>query len=154
VTVAPLADHPQLITAVARMRWQEWGDEPGREQLAWWVDVTRLEAGRDRLPVTWVAFDERGEALGAVGLAEYDIDERRDRSPWLVGMIVRADLRRHGIGRRLVATLEDWARAQAYARAWVATGDPAVGFYQACGWELHETFERADETTTVLSRRL
>jgi len=26
VTVAPLADHPQLITAVARMRWQEWGD--------------------------------------------------------------------------------------------------------------------------------
>ncbi|MBI2761119.1 MAG: GNAT family N-acetyltransferase, partial [Chloroflexi bacterium] len=114
VTVQFLADHEQLIAAVGEMRWQEWGHPPEPEDLAWWVDVTAREAGRDRLPVTWVAFDDRGDALGAVGLAEYDIEERRDRSPWLVGMIVRADRREQGIGGRLVAQLEAWAGSQGY----------------------------------------
>jgi hypothetical protein len=42
--------------------------------------------------MTWVASDQSG-ALGAVGLGLFDIEERRDRSPWLLGMIVRPDRR-------------------------------------------------------------
>jgi len=38
--------------------------------------------------MTWVASDQSG-ALGAVGLGQFDIEERRDRSPSLLGMIVR-----------------------------------------------------------------
>ncbi len=114
VTVRLLADHAQAIPAVGRMRWQEWGHPPEPDDPAWWVDVTRREAGRDRLPITWVAVDARGDALGAVGLAAYDIDERRDRSPWLVGMIVRADRRGRGIGGQLVAALEAWAGSRGY----------------------------------------
>lgn len=155
VTVQLLADHERLIAAVGEMRWQEWGHPPEPEDRAWWVDVTAREAGRDRLPVTWVALNERGDALGAVGLAEYDIDERRDRSPWLVGMIVRADRRGEGIGGRLVAALEAWAAARGYERVWVATGGRAVDFYRKCGWELSETFERASvEVTIVLTKVL
>ncbi len=155
VTVQLLADHERVIPAVGRMRWEEWGRSPEPEDPAWWVDVTRREAGRDNLPVTWVALDERGDALGAVGLAEYDIDERRDRSPWLVGMIVRADRRGMGIGGRLVAELETWASSHGYERVWVATGGRAVDFYRKCGWDLSETFERAaEEVTTVLTKAL
>lgn len=155
VTVQLLADHAQLIPAVGQMRWQEWGRPPEPEDPGWWVDVTMREAGRDRLPVTWVALEERGDALGAVGLAEYDIDERRDRSPWLIGMIVRADRRGSGIGGLLVAQLEAWAGTQGYKQVWVATGGRAVGFYRKCGWELSETFERAaGEVTTVLTKVL
>ncbi len=35
------ADRPQLIRAVAEMRWREWEDEPGREELSWWVEAGR-----------------------------------------------------------------------------------------------------------------
>jgi hypothetical protein len=49
-------------------------------------------AGSSHLPVTWVASDGSG-ALGAVGLGQFDIEERRDRSPWVLGMIVRRDRR-------------------------------------------------------------
>lgn len=137
------------------MRWAEWGHPPEPEDPTWWVDVTRREAGRDGLPVTWVALDERGEALGAVGLADYDIDERQDRSPWLVGMIVRTDRRGRGIGVQLVAHLEAWASIHGYKRIWVATGGQAVDFYRTCGWQSSETFERATgEVTTVLTRAL
>lgn len=155
VTIRLLADHEQLIAAVGQMRWQEWGHAPEPEDPAWWIDTTAREAGRDRLPVTWVAVDERGDALGAVGLAEYDIEEQRDRTPWLIGMIVRADRRGTGIGGLLVAQLEAWASARQYERVWVGTGGRAIDFYRKCGWELSETFERASgEATAVLTRRL
>ena len=52
VRIALLADHLELIAAVGRMRWREWGDPPDPEDPVWWVDVTRREAGRERLPVT------------------------------------------------------------------------------------------------------
>ncbi len=154
VTIELLADHVGLIPVVGQIRWREWGHPPEPGELSWWVDVTRREAGRERLPVTWVALDKRGEALGAVGLAEYDIEERRDRSPWLIGMIVRADLRGRGIGRQLVARLEAWAGDHGFTQLWVATG-PAAGFYQKCGWESVETLARtAGETAVILTRRL
>lgn len=31
------------------------------------------------------------------------------------------------------------------------SGDPAVGFYQACGWTIAETFDRLGEKVTVLT---
>ncbi|MGE0544352.1 MAG: GNAT family N-acetyltransferase [Dehalococcoidia bacterium] len=154
VTIQLLADNEHLIAAVGEMRWREWGHAPEPEDPAWWVDTTAREAGRDRLPVTWVAIGEDGEALGAVGLGEFDIEERRDRSPWVLGMIVRLDRRGAGIGRRLLAQLAAWTGAQGYDQVWVATGGPAIGFYQACGWELIETVEQASgETATVLTKR-
>lgn len=154
ISIELLVDHPHLIPAVGEMRWREWGHAPEPERLDWWVDVTAREAGRAHLPVTWVAIDEHGQAVGAVGLGQFDIEERRDRSPWVLGMIVLASQRGRGIGGRLMSALEAWAAQRGYSRAWVATGE-AVGFYQKCGWELVETFTRSSgEVTSVLTKAL
>jgi GNAT superfamily N-acetyltransferase len=147
-----LADHPDLIGAVGELRWQEWAlVDPDRPELAAWVDVTARESGRAGLPVTFVAIDEAGAAAGAVGLGQFDPDERRDRSPWVLGMIVRSESRGRGVGRLLLDALRAWASERRYERLWVATGDPAVSFYQACGWTAAETFERPGGTVTVLT---
>jgi predicted N-acetyltransferase YhbS len=154
VSVLLLADRPDLIDAVGDMRWREWWRHSGREERAWWVDTTRRESGRDALPVTFVAVDDLDEAVGAVGLGEYDLEERRDRSPWVLGMIVRSDRRGAGVGRALLARLESFAAGRGDARVWVATGDPAVAFYQRCGWRLEERLRHASgDETCVLSRR-
>jgi GNAT superfamily N-acetyltransferase len=156
-----LADYAHLIPAVGEIRWREWAAEEVRYgaiekgELDWWIDVTALEAGRDGLPITWVAIDEEGNALGVVGLGEFDIEERRDRSPWVLGMIVEETYRGAGIGRQLLGALEAWARDRGYGQVWVATGDPAVDFYRRCGWGLTETLSRAHgDTTHVLMKRL
>jgi GNAT superfamily N-acetyltransferase len=155
VEVHLLADHESLIAAVGEIQWREWGHPPEPEDRDWWIDVSAREAGRRLLPITWVAIDARGEAVGAAGLGEFDIEERRDRSPWVLGMIVRPDRRGTGIGRRLLSRLESWAREQGCGQVWVATGDQASGFYQACGWQLIERFERGTgETAVVLSKHL
>jgi GNAT superfamily N-acetyltransferase len=153
ITVHLLAERPDLVPVIGEIRWREWGHPPEPTDLSFWVEVTGQEAGVDRLPVTWVATDRAGEAVGAVGIGEFDIDERRDTSPWVMGMIVRADLRGRGIGRSLLRRLEAWAVASGHPKIWVATGPSAVGFYRCCGWEIAEMFERPPfGETTVLTR--
>ena len=155
VAIQLLAENAKLIPAIGELRWREWGHAPEPEDLDWWVDVTAREAGRDHLPITWVAIDRRGGALGAVGLGAFDIAERRDCSPWVLGMIVRPDCRGMGIGSLLLAHLEAWASTQGYERVWVANEGPAIGFYRRCGWELRDVIERASgERIAVLTKRL
>lgn len=153
--IALLADYPQLIPAVAEIRWKEWGNPTDPRSLDYWVDITRRESGRDDLPVTWVAINAQGEAVGSIALDWFDIDERRDRSPWVVGVIVRADLRGQGIGGRMLPVLEDWAKPRGYLRLWVATGGRAVDFYRKCGFELSEIIRRhSEEAVSILSKDL
>ena len=149
-----LADRPDLVEAVTDLRWREWGHQPEPTDRDWWRDATIREAGRETLPLTWAVSDPSG-ALGAVGLGRFDIAERRDRSPWLLGMIVRADRRRGGLGRLLLSHVEEWARGHGFDQVWAANEGSAVDFYRRCGWEAHETVERdARPTVTVLSKRL
>jgi GNAT superfamily N-acetyltransferase len=155
VSVELLADHPQLIPAVGEIRWREWGHPPEPEELDWWIDVTAREAGQDQLPITWVAINPHGEVVGAVGLGKFDIEERRDRSPWVLGMIVKEPSRGLGIGSKLMKALEIWAYQHGYAQAWVATGGPAVDFYRKCGWQLTEIMQRTSgETASILTKSL
>jgi GNAT superfamily N-acetyltransferase len=154
VRVELLADNPHLVSAVGEMRWREWGHPPEPDSLGWWIDVTAREAGRDDLPMTWVAIDHLGQAVGAVGLGQFDIEERRDRSPWVLGMIVVVQHRDMGIGGQLLGSLEAWAYQHGYSRVWVATGR-AVKFYQRWGWELTESFERpSGEIVSILVKSL
>ena len=81
--------------------------------------------------------------------------ERRDRSPWAIGVIARTDSRNLGIGALIMTELERWAAERGYVRLWVATGGRAVRFYERCGWEVHETIERTnDDAVTVLTKRI
>jgi GNAT superfamily N-acetyltransferase len=155
VAIHLLADNADLIATIGELRWREWGHAPDPEDLDWWVNVTAREAGRDHVPITWVAIDERGVALGAVGLGEFDIEERRDHSPWVLGMIVRPDRRGLGIGRLLLAHLEAWAEIHGFKQVWVANEGPAISFYRTCGWDLSETVERVSgESVSVLTKLL
>jgi len=154
LTVTLLADSLASAEAVADMRWREWGHPPESEDPAWWLQTTVREAGREELPVTFVAHGLAGQVLGAVGLDAYDLDERQDTSPWVTGMIVRRDLRGTGVGRALLRHLERWAAEHRIAEAWVGT-DLALGFYQRCGWTLQETFTtRTGQQMDVLHKDL
>jgi GNAT superfamily N-acetyltransferase len=149
VEIRLLADLPELIPAIGRMRWREWAESSGHTDVAWWVETTRREAGREGLPVTYVAVDGTGEALGAVGLGGFEEDQPHDRSPYVWGMVVRADERRGGVGRALLARLD----ALGYPQIWVVTGDPAVPFYRRCGYRRVERRRRANGRWDTVLRR-
>lgn len=135
VEVELLADAPHLIEPVGRLRFAEWGHDGDVDE---WIATTRREAGRDDLPVTWVAVDETGAALGAVALGPSDVPGRPELMPCVWGMVVRADLRGRGIGRLLLQRLERFAVDRGHPVVWVLTGPPAVGYYERCGWQRAE----------------
>jgi len=153
ISIHLLADLPHLIEPVGRIRWRQWGRPPEPVDPTWWIETTAREAGRDGLPITFVAVDGPGRAVGAAGLGEFDLAEIRDRSPWVLGMVVQADCRGWGVGRRLLTRIEDYAARHGYLDVWVATGGPAVRFYQRCGWWITETVRQASgEEATVLRK--
>lgn len=140
------------------MRWREWGRDdptPGR-----WIAITASEAGSEHLPITLVAMDIDGKAVGAVALGAADDglteDERGDRTPWLLGMVVRDDTRTCGVGRLMVGAIEDLARSRGHERVWVATGAQTVEFYEHCGWERQQSLVLTKENlpTTILAKGL
>jgi aminoglycoside 6'-N-acetyltransferase I len=95
----------------ARMRAALWPDEDPEELAS---ELDKLLA--DPTQVAFVA--ERGDGrLG--GFAEASIRRyanSNDESPcaFLEGWWVDEDVRRRGVGRALVAAVEDWARAQGF----------------------------------------
>ncbi|WP_129787852.1 GNAT family N-acetyltransferase [Promicromonospora panici] len=65
-------------------------------------------------------------------------------TPWIVGMVVHPGFRRRQVGAALLGRLERWAVDLRSERIWVATGrEPAVRFYQSCGWDVDEDAEAA-----------
>jgi GNAT superfamily N-acetyltransferase len=155
VAVDLLADRPDLLIPLARIRWREWRDHRGREELQWWIDTTRRETGRAAPPITLVATDEAGDAIGGVGLIPVEHPELADRGPWVVGTIVRPDRRSGGIGAVLMTRLKQWAGEAGIDRLWVATGGRAVDFYRRCGFDLTEFATLPDgEQLTILDTRL
>jgi GNAT superfamily N-acetyltransferase len=149
--VSLLADVPAAIEQVARLRWREWGHAPEPEDFQFWLETSTQEAGRDAIPVTFVALDG-ADVVGAVGLDEFDIDERHDTSPWITGTIVRPDARQRGVGRALMSSVELWAAQRGIREAWVAT-EIAADFYRKCGWTLLETIDRVGDDVHVLHKR-
>jgi GNAT superfamily N-acetyltransferase len=135
---------------VGEIRWREWGTPPEPVELSFWVELTGREAGRDALPVTWVAVDAGGQAVGVVGLGEFDPPELRDRTPWVLGMVVDPVRRGLGVGRALLSRVDEFAVQCGHSVVWVATGGPAVPFYEACGYEVWQLLP----DSTILRRVL
>ena len=157
IRVESLVDHRELLEQVGLLRWEEWAY--GAQDPGPFIETTAKEAGRGRqLPMTLVAIDVAGSAVGAVGLDRVDDElsaaELAGRTPWIVGMVVRAENRKRGVGRQLLESLQDVAASLGHPRTWVATGNEAVGFYHRCGWVSVEQrrLESTGIPTTILAK--
>src|SRR5690242_9834417 len=79
--------------------------------------------------LTWAAFAGQ-EVVGFVFCHLLRMRKEPARELLLYEIGVRGDWRRRGVGRRLVAAMVDWMRAEGIVTAWVLAGhEGAVGFY-------------------------
>jgi GNAT superfamily N-acetyltransferase len=149
-----LADQPELIAEVGVLRWHAAGSvgTPGP-----WIESTAKDAGREGLPLTLVAMDLDGQAIGAVTLGSQDDAPGLtcgERAPWVVRMVVRPGERMCGVGRLMMTAVEDLARDHGHGRMWVAADDDDADFYRHCGWDDVPEPEAADDRSLVLSKEL
>jgi GNAT superfamily N-acetyltransferase len=153
ITIATLAEHPELVPDVVEIAWREWGAlQAEGEQERWLREAERDSRLHSATSAAFVALDG-DRAVGVVQLHEFELDDIRDRSPWVCGMVVLPEYRGAGIGTRLVVALEQFAASQGVERLWVFT-EHAVGFYERCGWQRHGVAVQDDGPGIVLTRAL
>lgn len=152
LVVRPLSECPECVSVVTQWHWDAWGIGSIDTTQSEWELVVASRAERDAVPFTLVGFVD-GVPVGAVSACRADADGRFDgNGPWLSGMVVRSDARNLGIGRALLARVEDRCGQLGYLSIWLHTSE-AKRFYERCGWQLE-----ADKTSigpdAVLSKKL
>lgn len=116
------ASYPDLYAI-----WEGYVNESLNDDISKIDDVYITPGGN-----FWVAIIE-DKVVGMVAL-----EKKPDGEGELRRMSVNAEYRRYGLGRKLVAHLEDWAKTSGYKRVWLSTGaimTNACKFYPSIGYE-------------------
>lgn len=120
------------------MRCAPWPEHA----TAWHADeIEQFFAGRLNMPLqVLVAVDAADDLVGFAELSirAYAEDCFTDRVAYLEGWYVVPGMRRHGVGRALIAAAEEWARGQGcteFASDALLDNDISARAHQALGFE-------------------
>jgi GNAT superfamily N-acetyltransferase len=94
-----------------------------------------------------------GNAAGTCLLVPSEIEPLHDVSPWLAGLFVAPEHRRHGIGQLLVRAIENEARLRGHPKLHLYTTD-AVRFYEPLGWTVQDHVDWLGYPTNLMVREL
>ena len=107
--ISLLADCPDFAPVVAQWHFAEWGHLYPGGTVDGWLDHIRTRMNADRIPMTVVADDERGESVGTAALTEHDMTTHPELSPWLGGVYVAPLARGRGVASTLIRHLMERA---------------------------------------------
>ncbi|QLD87167.1 GNAT family N-acetyltransferase [Natronomonas halophila] len=94
--------------------------------------------GKDEEAIHFVAYSG-GDAVGAARLREHD-----EAAAKVERVAVVEDERETGLGRAIMDTVEDAARAEGYESVLLHAQAPVIGFYETLGYEItSDEFEEA-----------
>jgi len=144
-----LARHRAWAPRLAAWHHAQWGHLCPGDTVE--DRLRRLEATADRegkTPAVLVAHDGR-RPLGSASLVPNDLVDRPDLTPWLASVFVDPDVRRKGVGKRLVLAVMDYARTLGYREIHLITPDRA-DFYTRLGWHEIERRPYRGEQVTVM----
>lgn len=150
IKIVNLAEHLDVTPTLAAWILDEWPHflSPGAtlETLA-----ARLaeRTTPHTIPETFVAF-EGDRPIGMSSLVKYDMEARRDLSPWLAGVYVLPEFRNRGVGSRLVRAVMQETRALSIEQLYLFTPDK-MSFYERLGWHAVEcTVYRGIDVTIMV----
>jgi predicted N-acetyltransferase YhbS len=133
IEIKNFVDCPECLPEVAsRIHAQWFADKEGHTEAGM---LARMRMGRrSGIPLGLAAFVD-GQLAGTVSLIESDLEERKDLSPWLAGLLVFPEFRGGGVGSALTRELQRCARTIDCKRLYLYTDKP--GFYERLDWQRH-----------------
>jgi len=134
--ISYLVEYPEFIPTLGQWLLDYYGEMIGEKSIDARVAKLSTHLNRDKLPIAWVAHNN-GEVLGTAALREQELEDRKDQSPWLGGLIVGDQYRRQGIGARLITVVENGARSLGNRTIYLFTIDRHE-WYTRLGWHILE----------------
>lgn len=128
-----LAQHPEFIPSLAQEILDHYRYILRDETIEGRLAKLRSHMRTDGLPLGLVASSE-GELLGMGALREHDLPGHEEFTPWLGGMFVRPQHRRHGVGTALCTSLEEKAWLMGFPVLYLFTLDQQR-LYARLGWQ-------------------
>ena len=150
--IVPLGERPDLLAQVAAWTFAEWGHLSRGQTLAKLTARIATRMNVDRAPVTFVALDDDGRALGTAALMYEDL-KGDPRDPWLASVYVPPQGRGKGVGSALVVAVEDAARRFGFTRLYLFTVS-SQRLYARLGWRALERRDYRGEHIQVMDRTL
>lgn len=97
---------------------------------------------------------ERGGAtVGTCLLVPSEIEPMHNVSPWLAGLYVAPEHRRHGVGSALVRAIEDEARIRGHETLYLYTTG-AVRYYERLSWIAQDRVDWLGYPAVLMARGL
>lgn len=143
-----LVDRPEALPTIARWHYAEWGRYSAERTVETMGERLRGHLNRDRIPLSVVAHED-DVPIGTAALVEFDMETRRDLTPWLADVVVSPERRSAGIGTRVVEFIVDRARELDVRRLYLFTPD-RESFYARMGWSVLERTEYRGEPVVVM----
>lgn len=94
-----------------------------------------------------------GATAGTCLLVPSEIDPLHDVSPWLAGLYVSPEHRRHGVGSALVCAIENEARRRGHETLHLYTTE-SVRYYERLGWTIRDRVDWLGYPTVLMVRAL
>lgn len=147
-----LCDHPKHIEELAELNFQEWGEYRPEDTLEARTERMRAACGKRAIPSVVVALED-GKLLGGALLIDSDMETRRELTPWLAGVYVKAEQRGRGTASQLVKRIVAEAAALGVPQLYLYT-DAAQSLYARLGWEVVEEMDYEGLPVTVMKMAL
>lgn len=147
------ANRPDAVQAAVDIAWDEWGSKLSPAEYQRWLDIAQADSRSHSTTSAGFVVFLGVVPVGAVQVHEFDIPDLHDRSPWVCGMVVKAEHRGCGLGGKLLEALEAFVADGGVDRLWVYT-EEARTFYERNDWTA--VMDRVSDTQrgTVLSKRI
>jgi N-acetylglutamate synthase-like GNAT family acetyltransferase len=150
--IESLADHLDAIPMLARLHHAEWHLVTPHLRVDDRIARFQARTCRGEVPTSFVAVMDR-RVVGVACLVEYDVESRKDLTPWLASVLVVPEYRRRGIGSRLSERVAKEANRLGFAALYLITTDKA-DFYARLGWFALAATEHFGRRATIMVRTL
>jgi N-acetylglutamate synthase-like GNAT family acetyltransferase len=148
-----LLHKPDALEILAPLLYQVWGYHQQDRTLAARYEMMRQRMNKTAVPTCVVASDDAGRILGTASLITCDCDQRSQYTPWLATVYVLESARHMGIGRELVARIENEASLLGIDQIYLVTPD-RESFYAQLGWETIEHVNDHDRVSCLMKKKL
>ncbi|WP_395645271.1 GNAT family N-acetyltransferase [Terricaulis sp.] len=152
ISIEPLASRLNTLQTLSEWFELEWpayygagGPGDARRDL-------ETYANQGNLPTGVVAL-HAGAVCGVAVLKADSIASHRHLSPWAAAGLVKTSMRGQGVGRLLLAALEDEARKLGFDHIYCGTST-AENLLRRCGWRLLERIDHEGEPLGIYAKAL
>ena len=145
VLIRPLRESPEAGRFLAQAFKDGWPDFFATRS-AEEIEREMFAEGRN-LPAILVASVD-GRVAGTVALRARSVETHEHLGPWVTGLWVAPDLRRHGLGRDLLLAITEEAAARGFHEIYAVTNS-ARWLFDRLGWAAVEEIVYHGEEVTL-----